>query len=419
MSSRDDPPPEQPAARSDSGRGVHDEHQDLGRSPSASTIPRMDRTGLGSDDSSILSLSPDLKGVEREGTSNDPELAGEATDRGRPYMEFMKAEMYFHENGKETSTDVTAMSAVASVTIVPLRRRFAGYEPSALMDAPVSGLTEGALPSILQEIPRLDATTMYQGVFGYLRKNLMEPVITGVGNNMSSSFVYADGCLKEGQVVRKSVLERMITRYNMDHGFLYKAFHAWAFACDAKKAFILECQTAASQARSIGELGDGNATGSAGGGAKGQSGQQNVTASKAASGPAPPAQSSALPTKPLQDSPMIKPADGEAVGAIRYPIHTPRKDGNVGTDSDATEQSLTVPSSQHATDKTWDAVSSVRSFISSATGWAAQRAGSVPARVPSEEQIQRDVAHVQRDLALREAYAGMLPLLGQENLNLL
>ena len=74
MSSRDDPPPEQPAARSDSGRGVHDEHQDLGRSPSASTIPRMDRTGLGSDDSSILSLSPDLKGVEREGTSNDPEL---------------------------------------------------------------------------------------------------------------------------------------------------------------------------------------------------------------------------------------------------------------------------------------------------------------------------------------------------------
>ena len=125
MSSRDDPPPEQPAARSDSGRGVHDDQHELGRSPSASTIPRMDRTGLGSDDSSILSLSPDLKGVEREGTSNDPELAGEATDRGRPYMEFMKAEMYFHENGRETSTDVTAMSAVASVTIVPLRRRFA------------------------------------------------------------------------------------------------------------------------------------------------------------------------------------------------------------------------------------------------------------------------------------------------------
>ena len=87
----------------------------------------MDRTGLGSDDSSILSLSPDLKGVEREGTSNDPELAGEATDRGRPYMEFMKAELYFHENGEETSTDVTAMSAVASVTIVPLRRRFAVF----------------------------------------------------------------------------------------------------------------------------------------------------------------------------------------------------------------------------------------------------------------------------------------------------
>ena len=125
MSSHDAPPPEQPAARSDSGRGNSDDHQELGRSPSASTIPRVDRTGLGSDDSSILSLSPDLKGVEREGASEDPELAKEATDRGRPYVEFMKAEMYFHETGDETSTDVTAMSAVASVTIVPLRRRFA------------------------------------------------------------------------------------------------------------------------------------------------------------------------------------------------------------------------------------------------------------------------------------------------------